>query len=387
MSKEYISKGDILVVDDTPNNLRLLAGILTEEGYDIRPASDGEFALQSARTILPELILLDIKMPGMDGYTVCKHLKADERTREIPVIFISALGEVEDKVKGFEVGGVDYITKPFQPKEVLARMNTHLMLRNLQKNLQQEIDKRKQAEDELRVLNRQLEDANASKDKFFSIIAHDLRGPFTGLLGLTEVLAESLEFYSEDKITHFVSQIHKSAGKVYALLTNLLEWSRLQRNLIEQHPMNVALHELTGRNAQLLEAGAEQKQIRIRNLVPEGTMVYADRNMLDTTVRNLVSNALKFTKNGGNIAISATPNHQRVEIAVSDTGIGIPQEKLPKLFRIEEHYQRAGTANESGTGLGLALCKELIEKNDGTIWIESDVEKGTTVKFTLPKSS
>jgi len=380
-----VPKKTILVVDDTPANLRLLTGLLTERGYTVRPAPNGALALGFVRSTPPDLILLDIKMPGMDGYEVCKQLKADERTRDIPVIFISALNEVVDKVKGFEVGGVDYITKPFQPDEVLARVKTHLTLRNLQKSLQQEIIKRKQAEEDLRELNQQLRKANASKDKFFSIIAHDLRSPFTGLIGLTGAIMETIDIYSKDKIKEKIGRLHTFSEKVYDLLTNLLAWSRLQRGIMEYEPEEISLVNIAERNVYLFASDAEQKRIMLRNQVPKGMMAYADRKMVDTVIRNLISNALKFTDADGTIEVSTRQDENSVEIAVSDTGIGMSQEGINNLFQIDVKYTRAGTAGEEGTGLGLILCKELVEKNEGTIQVESEVGKGTTFTFTLPR--
>ena len=384
-------KANILIADDTPENLRLLFGMLAEQGYRVRPVPSGHRALATVQTELPDLILLDIKMPDMDGYEVCERLKADERTRDIPVIFISALNGTFDKIKAFSVGGVDYITKPFQIEEVLVRVKTHLGLRNLQKNLQQEITKRKQAEKELRKLNQQLQEtnqqlqeANASKDKFFSIIAHDLRSPFTGLIGLTEAIIEDIEHYSKDKIRTILSRMHTSAEKTYSLLTNLLAWSRLQRGLMECEPGTISLASIAEQNIRLFASNAEQKQISLRNLVTEGTTAYADLKMVDTVMRNLLSNALKFTDTGGTIELSTQQDENLIEIAVSDTGIGMSQENMDKLFRIDVKYSRRGTADEEGTGLGLILCKELIEKNGGTLRVESEVGKGTTFMFSLP---
>jgi len=403
-----ISETSILVVDDTPDNLRLLAGLLSEQGYIVRPAASGSQALTAAREELPDLILLDVKMPGMDGYEVCEHLKADEDTRDIPVIFISALGDIRDKVNGFDVGGVDYITKPFQTEEVLARVRTHVTLRRLQQHLkekntqlQQEIDKREQAEEELQVLNdhleetnqqlqrtnQQLQEANASKDKFFSIIAHDLRSPFTSLLGLTEVIVENIERYSKDQIKARLQNLHKSSEKVYVLLNNLLTWSQLQRGVMVCEPQQLPLEEIAEHNVLLFTANAEQKQITLRNLVSKETLAYADYTMVDTIVRNLLSNALKFTNTGGPIEVSAQSYENNVEIVFSDTGIGMDQACLDNLFRIDAKGSRRGTADEEGTGLGLILCKELAEKNDGRIRVESEVGKGTTIRFTLPKTS
>ena len=382
----------ILIVDDMPENLQLLRELLTAQGYVVRAAPNGERALTFAQATPPDLILLDIKMPGMDGYQVCERLKAEARTRDIPVLFLSALDAVHDKINAFTVGGVDYIAKPFQAKEVLARVNTHLTLRNLQKNLeqknvqlQQEIDRRTQAEEELRTLNQQLHEANASKDKFFSIIAHDLRSPFTGLIGITEAIIENPDRYTKDQIHTRITRLHTSSENVYALLTNLLTWSRLQQGLMDCVPEEFSLALLVERNVRLLAANADQKQIPLRNLVPKETMAYADPKMVDAVIRNLLSNAVKFTQAGGTIELSVQSHGDVIEVAIADTGIGMDQAQIEKLFRIEVKESRKGTAGEEGTGLGLILCKELVEKNGGKIWVESEVGKGTTFTFTLPQ--
>jgi len=330
-------------------------------------------------------------MPEMDGYQVCEHLKADEQTRDIPVIFISSLNGTLDKVKAFSVGAVDYITKPFQAEEVVARVDTHLALRNLHKNLQAEVLRRRQAEEELQELNQQLQatnqqlqEANTSKDKLFSIIAHDLRNPFTALLGLTEALVEDCEHYEKERLKVMLGRLHTSSEKVYALLTNLLEWSRLERGLIEPDPKEISLKQIAEHNIRLFATSTEQKQIALRNLVPEGTTAYADFNMMNTVFRNLLSNALKFTDTGGTIEVSGRQEKNVVEIVISDTGIGMNKECLEKLFRIDTKCTRPGTTGEIGTGLGLILCKELVEKNGGTIRVESEEGEGTTFTFTLP---
>jgi signal transduction histidine kinase len=385
-------KANILIVDDTPENLRLLMGILNKQEYEVRPALDGLHALSTAYMDPPDLILLDIRMPGMDGYEVCERLKADPRTREIPVLFISGLNSTLDKVKAFSVGALDYITKPFQPEEVVARVKTHLSLRCLHQRLQedntqlrQEITRRQQAEEELRSLNQQLQEANASKDTFFSIIAHDLRNPFIGLLGLTEAIVENFDCYPPDKVKAMMSRLHLSSKKLYALLTNLLTWSRLHRGLMDYEPEEIPIDGIVTHNVRLFASNAEQKQITLTNLVPEKTAAYGDIKMVDMIIRNLISNALKFTEAGGMVDICAQKNQHVIEIAVSDTGIGMNQACLDTLFRIEAKCGRTGTAGEEGTGLGLLLCKELVEKNGGKIWVESEVRNGSTFRFTLPR--
>ena len=388
-----MTTNNILVVDDMPENLQLLLNMLHAHKYKARAFAEGSFALESARADPPDLILLDVRMPGMDGYTVCEHLKTDPRTRDIPVIFISAHGETDDKVRGFRVGGVDYITKPFQGEEVLARIQTHLQLRAAQLELWHEVQRRSQAEEELQALNQQfrdtnqhLEDTNASKDTFFSILAHDLRNPFTVLLGLTEMLGEELERYTQDQLKAIIQRLHRSSKNVYALLTNLLEWSRLERGLLTCEPRAFAVDEAVHRNILLFNPQAEQKRIRVSCYVSAGIMANADAKMIDTVIRNLLSNAVKFTESGGTIEITAHKNSHNVELIVSDTGIGMSQDALSKLFRIDQKTVQTGTAGEEGTGLGLILCKEFVEKNRGDLRVESTVGQGTTFIMSLPTS-
>jgi len=395
----------ILVVDDFPTNLHLLEGILLKQGYDVRLAPDGAFALQFVQTQQPDLILLDVNMPEIDGYEVCRRIKTDPDTQAIPVVFISALGETQDKLKGFAAGGVDYIAKPFHAEEVLARVNTHLTLYTLRRNLEQEVTRRTKAEEELHTLNDQLKianqrledtnqqlqltnqelhNANASKDTFFSIIAHDLRSPFQGLLNLTELLSEQIELHSKDELKKKIDILHDASETVYALLTNLLTWSRLERGLLDYTPGPIVLEMLFERNKRLLLPNAKQKNITLTTHVPKDVCATGDFNMIDTVVRNLLSNAVKFTTSGGSIAISAHAAGDMVEIIVTDTGTGIPRELLEKLFRIDVKSSKPGTAGEPGSGLGLILCKELVRKNGGSIRVESEIGKGSTFTFSLP---
>ncbi len=204
---------NILIVDDTPANLRLLVEILAERGYEVRPVTNGKLALWAARgTTPPDLILLDIMMPDMDGYEVCRQLKADARTHDIPIIFISALHEMADKLKGFTLGGMDYITKPFQEQEVLARVKAHAIIRRRQQ---------------------QLLALNAGKDRFLSIIAHDLKNPFSGFVSLVNLLEKSVNTWNKDHILELTALLQTSAEHLSALLENLLTWSRLQRGMLE----------------------------------------------------------------------------------------------------------------------------------------------------------
>ncbi len=254
-----------------------------------------------------------------------------------------------------------------------------------------DISIRKQAElqllaahDALQNTNVQLQELNASKDKFFSIISHDLKGSFKIVLGYSQLIAEQFEQYSHDEIKIYAGKLRESAERLYALLENLLTWSRIQRGVIEYTPEIIDMSELAEENMDLFLAKAEHKQITLRNAVGTDKQVRADYNMVSTILRNLVSNALKFTPSAGWIEVSTRSNGTCLEVAVSDTGTGISDDDIPKLFRIDAQYTNVGTDGEKGTGLGLSLCQDLVEKNGGEIWVESEPGKGTTFSFTLP---
>lgn len=392
INKLHSQGQSILIVDDNPANLGVIVDYLETYGFKVLVARRGETGLEKAQFALPDLILLDVMMPGINGFETCRRLKEIEVTKDIPVIIMTALTDTEHKLKGFQAGAVDYITKPFQRKEVLARVQTHLNLRNLQKHLQEKNTQLQQAEAEilaahhtLQEQNAQLQELNASKDKFFSIISHDLRSPFSTLLGLTEFVSTNFDKYDREKLRHHIDILFSSAQRLYALLENLLTWARLQRGAMQCEPEVFDLSGTIRENITIFASKADEKGITLREEIPENIMVYADVRMVDTIIRNLISNALKFTETGGNIVVSAVLQEQRVEMSVSDTGCGIDEAGIAKLFRIDTHYTHIGTAGEQGTGLGLILCKELVEQNGGRIWVESEVAKGTTFRFNIPR--
>ncbi len=378
--EDYIkdNKPLILIVDDIPKNLQVLSNILNTEGYQISFASDGKQALSVIETTTPDLILLDIMMPEMDGYEVCKQLKKNEKTKEIPIIFLTGKADSDDIVSGLKLGAVDYITKPFNSAELLTRISTHLELkisRDLLLKYNQELVS---ARDELKKLN-------ASKDTFFSIIAHDLRGPFSGFLGLSELLLEEYEDLSQEEVTQIADSMNKAAKRLFSFLENLLEWSRTQMGRVEFYPNKLDISETITRVFSLFSVTAEDKKIKTINNISKGTFIFADNNMLNTILRNLISNALKFTKIGGEIVVSMDKQDDDfLIISVADNGVGMNDDAKEKIFRLDTKHSTPGTANEQGSGLGLLLCKDLVEKHNGSIWVDSEVDKGTTFTFTLP---
>ncbi|MCZ6701628.1 MAG: HAMP domain-containing sensor histidine kinase [Ignavibacteria bacterium] len=230
----------------------------------------------------------------------------------------------------------------------------------------------------------ELKELNTSKDKFFSIISHDLRSPFKALLGISEYTSQFYDELSETEIKDSVINMHNSAKKVYELIQNLLEWTQVQTGRLEVEKSKIDLCEISNEILELYRDTAVNKKVKLNSEISRTINLYADRYMIETVIRNLISNAIKFTYPGGIVSINATVNGVFAEITVLDTGIGIAKENQNKLFKIDAQYRRDGTANEKGTGLGLILCKEFVEKNNGTIRIESKENEWSKFTFTVP---
>ena len=367
INEQNQSIANILIVDDIPANLKLLDHILKDKGYKVRPVPNGILALQVAEKEKPDLVLLDVMMPDMDGFEVCRKFKENEKLRDVPIIFISALNDTNDIVKALSSGGADYITKPFQAEEVRARVATHVNLYKQKKELEQLI---------------------AIRDKFFSIIAHDLRGPFSSFLGVTQLLEEVLPDLSRDEIQSFATSMRSSATSLFRLLENLLQWARIQQGLMPFEQKTMLLKPIVEESISTILEHARNKGVEIVYNINHEEEVFADRNMLLTIIRNLVSNAIKFTFKGGNIDISSKIlDNKSVEISIKDTGIGMNQTLVDNIFRLDVKTNREGTDGESSTGLGLILCKEFVEKNGGRIWAESEEGKGSVFYFTIPENT
>lgn len=243
---------------------------------------------------------------------------------------------------------------------------------------------KKKAADELAASELQLKEMNASKDKLFSIIAHDLRSPFHALLGISELLATEVEEFSKEEITKFAAELNNSLKNQFKLLENLLEWSRLQTGRMQYAPVKCNLSETVNEVTALLSGNALKKNILMESYITPNAFILADTNMLRSILQNLLANAIKFTKPGGKIELKATKENGMMKVSVKDTGVGIGKNNLIKIFRTDSTVTTPGTENEKGTGLGLLLCKEMIERHGGTISVESELEKGTTFFFTLP---
>ena len=252
-----------------------------------------------------------------------------------------------------------------------------------------DITDRKEAEKSMQIMTQDLKELNEAKDKFFSIIAHDLKGPFNAILGFSEILTTEWDVYEDNELKHFIKNIQNSASRAYKLLLNLLEWSRSQTGRLENFPSVIDISGIINETILLHRSYADNKGVKLFSAVDFNTLVYADENMLKTVLRNLIENAIKYTPQGGRVTVNADQpdidqKGDRVIISVRDNGIGIPEDEIPGLFAIDKQFQTPGTNNEKGTGLGLLLCKELVEKSHGQIFVESKTGKGSRFSFTIP---
>jgi two-component system sensor histidine kinase/response regulator len=363
------SKGNVLIVDDTPANLQLLGGLLRDAGYKARPAPSGKVALQAATAELPDLVLLDINMPEMDGYEVCAKFKADEKLKHIPIIFISALTETDDKLKAFDAGGVDYVTKPFQAQEVRARVATHLTLRRLQQDLERRYDELHQLQD--------------LRDNLIHMIVHDMRSPLMGIQALFFFLKKEAEALTPD--TRELSVDAASATTTLVeMVSSLLDVSRLESGEMPLTESDVelgavaeeAIGTLSG-----LTAGRSVTCERANGPVPS----CCDADLIRRTVGNLLGNALKFTPSSASIVVMVKTNEGRPRVEVRDTGPGIPEQFHARIFDKFGQADGGKRTKRHSSGLGLAFCKLAVEAHGGTIGVDSKAGEGSTFWFELPK--
>jgi len=389
---ETTENATIMVVDDNPTNLRVLIDYLEESGYETMVAPSGERSIQQLEHAKPDLILLDIMMPGLDGFETCKRLKADAEIKNIPVIFMTALSDTEKKLKGFRMGAVDYITKPFQQEEVLARINTHLIIQRQKKELILLNDKLTESNQKLTETNIQLSRVNQeltraieTREKIFSVFSDDLFGSIGSIFGLSGRIVRSAENLLNDTFVKTAVNIQRSASYTQKIVENLLGWIKLQSGLVESAPDIIPLHRIVERSIIPLNQQAEDKRIVINNNIIENELVFVDENMADTIFQHIIGNSLKYCLSGDTISISSKNLGDYEEIKIIDTGIGISEENQRKLFKINSPVKENGTAGEKGAGLGLIICKELIKRINGKIWITSQMGKGTTVSLTFPK--
>ncbi len=370
----------ILVIDDLPENVTVLSDLLKGRNYDVRIARSGKLALKSLEYFTPDLILLDIKMPNLDGYQVCEILKNNPKTSEIPVIFLSALDSASDKVKAFEMGGVDYITKPFQELEVVTRISHHLNVVRQKKLLKIEIEERRKAEEIAKK-------ALLIKSRFLANMSHEIRTPLNAILGIAELLSHTeLNFQQKD----FVNILHSSSQNLLLLINDILDYSKLESQEVKLENKPFDLNQLIEEILDLFSVQANIKGLELyyqKN--PEvPPLLTGDSFRLRQILTNLVSNALKFTDQGKIIIRISVKNTEPFTLyfIIEDTGIGIKKESKELIFKAFTQADDSTTRVYGGTGLGLSICQQLIKLMGGEIGVESEINYGSKFWFTVPIS-
>jgi len=371
MSEPKTDKLSILVVDDNQMNLMVMRSMFKYQEYQVYYADCGKRAIEMAREYRPDMILLDVVMPDMSGFEVCRILKEDDYFKDIPVLFITAADEIEFIINGFEAGGVDYVTKPFRKEEIMLRIKTHFEL--------------KLTRDSLLATTQTLKDLNKVKDRLFSIIGHDLRSPIGNVKMVLEFMSKGIiDPTKGDQYKKTVADLLRTTDEVFSLLENLLSWASAESGTLANIPENLKLKEAVVSIVNLYQAGLNSKNIKLNiNIDPEH-VIFADLNMVKTVIRNLFSNAIKFTATSGTITFNSVIEDQTIVVSVSDTGQGMPQDVIDKILDPNVYYSTVGLNKESGNGLGMKLCKDFVEKSGGKIRIESTPGVGTQVFFSLP---
>lgn len=374
----------ILLVDDERFNLNLLKNLLEAE-YDIMVASRGEQAIQRATgDTPPDLILLDIQMPGMDGYQVLQRLQSLPSTRAIPVIFITAMGEVEDEAKGLALGAVDYIIKPISPPIVRARIKTHLALKqsaDQQKTLNQNLSDLNK-----RLLNKteELAELNQLKNLFLGMAAHDLRNPIVSIRGLSELLLEEADL-DADTQRAFCTTIHQVSQQMLVLLNDLLDIAMIESGQLVLHRSDNDLFSLLQERVDLLKPAAQAKSIPLLLEREEPlSVLYFDRARLAQVIDNLLNNAIKFSPFGCAVRVVTQRAEGGEGFAVVDQGPGIAPSDRPRLFKPFQSLSAIPTGGEKSTGMGLFIVKKMIDAHHGHILVESPQEGGSRFVVLLP---
>jgi two-component system, sensor histidine kinase and response regulator len=371
------SEYKILIVDDVLSNILLLKILLTNEKYQICTAMGGNEALEKIKSESPDLILLDVMMPDMDGFEVTRQLrKMPSPYNEIYIIFLTALNGTPEIVKGFQVGGNDFISKPFSKEELIIRINHQISLVAAKRIIERQ--------------NEELRSIISARDKMYSVIAHDLRSPLGSIKMMLNMLVVSLsEEMVGEELHEMLHLANQSTEETFSLLDNLLKWTKSQvgrLNVVYQKSDMVSLAQGV---IYIYNNVAGLKEIEISLVAPESCDIYADRDMVKTVLRNLISNAIKFTNKKGSITVRIIDNVEdeggMVVVSVEDTGCGMTMEAQEKLLKVETHFSTFGTNNEEGSGLGLLLCKDFVVKNGGSLWFESEVGVGTKFFFSIPK--
>lgn len=357
----------IIVADDVVKNLKVIGAVLEDEGFEVAVATNGAEAVEMVEEDPPDLILLDVMMPDMDGFEACEKIKQNEKINDIPVIFLTARTETEDIVKGFRLGGVDYVTKPFKQDELLARIRTQLEL--------------KFSRDLILRQNNELKRLNLEKNEFLGIAAHDLKNPLGAIKGLVEVILSDPEM-EESERNEFLQYIESSTHYMLQLVSDLLDINRIEEGRIEFYTGDVNLDQILKDSVEKFKFQAEKKNILLQ-FSPglRERKVKTDPNKIQQVIDNLISNAIKFSPFDKKIFVKSEIAGEKAVVSVIDQGPGISEEDQKKLFGKFARLSAKPTGDENSTGLGLSIVKKIVEGLGGKIWCESRLGEGAAFKF------
>jgi two-component system, sensor histidine kinase and response regulator len=367
----------IFIIDDIMENVKILGSILLEQGYDISMANNGAMALKMIEKISPDLVLLDIMMPDINGFEVCRQFKEMEKMKSVPVIFLTARSDSEDIIKGFQLGGVDYIIKPFNNEELIVRVKTHIDL--------------KLSKDLILQQNQKLKKLNDEKNELLGIAAHDLRNPLTGIIVSNDAVIKFIEKLSKEEISEFSHNIKASGKRMMRIINNLLDIYAIEDGKIKFEYKNFDINRIIKKVLKENELRAESKRISIIADYSPGSIVYADDNKVEQIIDNLLSNAIKFSPFDKKIWINKSiindDDGNRIRIEIRDEGPGLTDEDQSRLFNKFAKLSAVPTDGEGSTGLGLSIVKRLVEEMNGNVHCESEKGFGASFIVELPSGS
>lgn len=376
MSEDLFVPEDVtlLIVDDTPANIDVLRDTLKPQGYKISVATNGEQALKISEKLLPDLILLDVMMPRMNGFEVCAHLKQNPLTVNIPIIFITAKTEPEDISKGFNVGGVDYISKPIRREEVCARVKTHLKLSYSTRKLKE--------------VNSSLQEINEQKNRFMGMVAHDLRTPLGAMLSFLDMIIQNEDSHLSDGD---LDEIHKlmyaACQEMLSLVNDVLDISVVEKGSLNLDLQLAELSEIIEKRIKINRFKAEEKGMKLSTSCSGKVNAYVDGNRLAQVIDNLLGNAIKFSPPGTTVDIDLKEKNNFAMISVKDEGPGLTEADVHKIFTEAGKLSAKPTAGEKCTGLGLAIVKKIIEAHSGYLEVSNAPNKGAVFNVCVPKDS
>ena len=370
--ESQINRSDykILIVDDVVSNVLLLKILLTNEKFQVCTANCGNMCIEQAKKEKPDLILLDVMMPDINGFDTAVILKKDPETQDIPIIFLTALNNPSDLVHGFQVGANDFLTKPFNKEELVMRVMHQIQLVAAKRIIVRQ--------------NEELRRTISNRDKMYSVIAHDLRSPMASIrmvlnLAVNVVSPETVG----EEIFGLLDKANRESEETHDLLDNLLKWTKSQTGRLNVVYQDIELDDVIPGAVDIFKMIAEMKKIDLKYLpADEKLTVNADNDMIKTIIRNFLSNAIKFTPEGKGIEVFYKRDGDFARISVRDHGVGIAAERVDSIFHKGETTY--GTGGEEGSGLGLQLCQDFARKNGGDAYVESVEGEGSTFSFTIP---